>query len=426
MHHFVRTAADTLESKELGDIRWLEYGLRESSQKMCCEVLRWLIELPGLQIPGDATKVGERRIANQPRQVHTLFGPIEVRRNYYYCAADGHGRFPMDNALGLIDGYTPAVACLIGRCAAEHPFHQAETSFHAYTGLKVDARQFPRMADYLGPLAERFLRTELPSEEKRPPRVYVATDGTGAPLRKKELLGRKGRQPDGTAKTHEIKVAALFTQHPVAGQKPWRDLDSTTYVATTERSKAFGEMVRAEFIRRFPSPPQQVVYLGDGAAWNWELQRVFFPRSIGIVDFYHAAEHVGEVVDLVEDRHSPTGAKRRKRWVKLLFRGRLDTFLKEARTALPAPDSEKAKKALKYFEKNRKRMQYGAFRERGIFIGSGVVEAACKTIVAQRFKASGMHWSQHGLSNILPLRTAILSRRYEEFSCTLTSLPKAA
>lgn len=396
---------------------------------MCCAILQWLLQLPGLQVPGDVAEPGERCLANQTRQIHALSGPIELTRTYYYNADEHRGRFPLDEAIGLIDGYTPAVACLIGRCAAEHPFQCAESSLFAYTGLKVDARQFPRMAEYLGPLAEGFLRADLRSEEPCPPRVYVATDGTGAPLRKNELAGRKGRQPDGSAKTHEIKVAALFSQHPLADQKPWRDLDSTTYVATTARSETFGEMVRAEFLRRFPSPPQEVIYLGDGAAWNWELQRVFFPRSIGVVDFYHAAEHVGQVVDLIEDRHSPPGTKRRKRWVKLLFRGRLDAFLKEATAALPNPGSKQAEKALNYFEKNRKRMQYGDFRSRGCFIGSGVVEAACKTVVAQRFKGSGMHWSQHGLSKILPLRTALLSGRFEEFCRAVSSsapLPTAA
>lgn len=91
----------------------------------------------------------------------------------------------------------------------------------------------------------------------------------------------------------------------------------------------------------------------------------------------------------------------------------MNTFLREARAAAPPDQREKMDKALAYFEKNRERMRYGVFRQRGYFIGSGVVEAACKTIVAQRLKASGMHWSEHGISNILSIRTAILSRRYD-------------
>jgi hypothetical protein len=310
---------------------------------MCRDVLRWLLALPGLRVPQDCAQPGERCVSGQERVAHSLFGDIPVVRNYYHRPADGHGRFPLDEALGLIDGYTPGVASLIGRCAAEHPFQHAEKSFRAYTGLTVDARQFPRLSEHIGPLVEQFLRANLTSHEKKSPRVYVATDGTGAPLRHEELKGRKGRQPDGTAQTHEIKVGAIFTQHPVNGQKPWRDLDSNTYVATTQRAEPFGQMMRTEFCRRFPDPPAEVAFLGDGAAWNWELQRVFFPMALGIVDFYHAAEHVSGVVDLVEDRHTPSGRKRRRRWVKLLLRGRLDVFLDEARRAFP-PDKTRSRR----------------------------------------------------------------------------------
>jgi hypothetical protein len=381
---------------------------------MCRDVLRWLLALPGLRIPGDCTKPGERRIPEQKRTAHTLFGDIELTRNYYHRQTDRTGRFPLDEALGLIDGYTPGLAAMIARCAAEHPFKHAEESFHAYTGLTIDARQFPRLAEHIGPLTERFLRADLPSGEQIPPRVYVATDGTGAPLRHEELKGRKGRQPDGSAQTHEIKVGAIFSQHPVAGQKPWRDLDSNTYVATTLRAEPFGEMMRAEFRRRFAGA-SDVAFIADGAAWNWELQRIFFPMALGIVDFYHAAEHVTKVVDLIEDHHTPPGHKRRKRWVKLLLRGCLDVFLTEARQAFPNGKIKAGNKALEYFENNRNRMRYRYFQDRGYFIGSGVVEAACKTIVAQRLKGSGMHWSEQGLSHILSIRTALLSNRFNEF-----------
>ena len=415
-----------MQGKDLGDITWLEHGLRKTSQGMCRDILRWLLALPGLRVPGDGAQPGERRVGGQERMVHSLFGELPLVRNYYHHPAEGRGRFPMDEALGLIDGYTPGVAALIGRYAAEQPFPRAEEAVRAYTGLAVEARQFPRLSEHIGPLVEHFLRGQRPSGEQKPPRVYIATDGTGAPLRHEELQGRKGRQPDGTAQTHEIKVGAIFTQHPVAGQKPWRDMDSTTYVATTQRAEPFGQMMRDEFLRRFPDPPAQVAFLGDGAAWNWELQRVFFPMALGIVDFYHAAEHVTGVVDLIEEHHTQSGRKRRRRWVKLLLRGRLDVFLDQARRTFPPDKTEAGEKALDYFEKNRERMRYGHFREQGYFIGSGVVEAACKTLVAQRLKGSGMHWSERGLSHILSIRTALLSHRYDEFWISRLVLAAAA
>lgn len=404
----------------------MEHGLREKSQQLCRNVLGWLLKLPDLRVPGDRAEPGERRVSSQKRIINTLFGPVPVVRNYYHRAEDGRGRFPLDEALGLIDGYTPGVAALIGRAAAELPFQRAANSFCAYTGLQVDARQFPRLAERIGPQLEEFLRAGHPSGEAKPPRVYVAVDGTGAPLRRNELKGRKGRQPDGTARTHEIKVGVIFTQHPVAGQKPWRDLESSTYVGTTQRVAPFGLMMRNEFRRRFADPPEDMVFLGDGAAWIWELQRVNFPSALGIVDFYHAAEHVTSVVNLIEDHQTPSGRKRRRRWVKLLLRGHLDIFLTEARKAFPPGKAEAGAKALAYFEKNRERMRYKYFRERGYFIGSGVVEAACKTLVAQRLKGSGMHWSQRGLRHILSIRTALLSQRYQEFWTRRATLPHAA
>jgi hypothetical protein len=404
----------------------LEHGLRDVLHRGGQRILTWLLSLPGLRVPGDVRRPGERCMPKQVRTIHSLFGEIRVARTYYHHAVDAVGRYPLDEALGLIDGHTPGLASLITRSAAEHPFGHAAESFHAYTGLTVDSRQFPRMSAYVGPMAERFLRAGLPTQEPTPPRLYVAADGTGAPLRHTELKGRKGRQPDGSAQTHEIKVGCVFTQHSGKGQKPWRDLDSTTYVATPQRSEAFASMLRAEARRRFPGLAKTVVFLADGAAWLWELQRIHFPNAIGIVDFYHAAEHVAKVLDLVEDRHSRAGRKRRRRWTKLLLRDKLDQFLIEARAAFPPGKRAEGDQALAYFEKNRHRMRYGTFRSMGYFIGSGVVEAACKTIVAQRFKASGMHWSLPGLSHVLSLRTALLSHRYNEFWTHLPTFRSAA
>ena len=112
--------------------------------------------------------------------------------------------------------------------------------------------------------------------------------------------------------------------------------------------------------------------------------------------------------------------------MKLLLRGRLDVFLAEARQAFPKNQTAAGEKALDYFEKNRQRMRYRYFREHGYFIGSGVVEAACKTIVAQRLKGSGMHWSEQGLSHILAIRTALLSNRYDQFWRSLQPATAAA
>jgi hypothetical protein len=320
----------------------------------------------------------------------------------------------LDDALRLIDGYTPALASLIGRCAACDAFTQASEDFQAMTGLKVDARQFQRLGLRVGALAENFLRTNEHAQKTKVPRVYIELDGTGAPLRHKELEGRRGKGKDGKAQTHEVKVAALFTEHPRKDAPPWRDLDSTTYVATDERCAAFGDMVRREFLRRFEGP-SEIIALGDGAAWIWESFRIQFPHAIQIVDFHHAGERLGTLAELVYPRDSKQWKSLRRKWVAKLWSGKLDALFSSVRSVMPRRKRKAGEKALEYFETHRDRMRYDLFRERGYFIGSGVVEAACKTIVCQRFKCSGMHWSQQGLKHLLAIRTTLLSRRYQEF-----------
>jgi hypothetical protein len=398
----------------LGDIRWLETALREASLRACRGILEGLLAMPGLRVPGDQRRKGERCVANVARTIHTLFGEIQVQRNWYKSMVADAGRFPLDDALHLIDGFTPALAGLVCRASARGAFVNAQQDFAAHTGLQVDARQFQRLAARVGPMAEKFLRCASQPGGDTPPRVYVQIDGTGAPLRHAELKGRRGKSADGKAQTHEIKVAALFTEHPRPGQPPWRDIESTTYVATDERCGPFGPMVRAEFRRRFAGQPETVA-LGDGAPWIWECFRVQFPWAVQIVDFHHAAERLGTLAELVYRRDSRDWKRLRRKWVTKLWNGKLHALFTSVRSALPKRKRKAGEKALDYFATHRQRMRYDLFREQGYFIGSGVVEAACKTLVCQRFKCSGMHWSQRGLKHLLAIRTALLSNRYNDF-----------
>jgi hypothetical protein len=409
----VETAGDALKHKGIGDITWLEKGLRDCSNNACLEIIKGLLGTPGLKVPGDERLDDERKVSGVIRTLHTIFGDTPISRNWYK-PAEGESRFPLDRALGLVDGYTPLLAGLICRAAATLPFSHAANDFNAYTGLAIEGRQFHRLANRLGPDVETFLRTNPGPATETSPRVYVMMDGTGAPLRHKELEDRKGKGEDGKADTHEVKVAALFTEHPRPGEDPWRDLNSTTYVATDERCEGFGGMVRAEFLRRFKQV-QETVVLGDAAGWITKVADIDFPQAVRIVDWHHASEHVGSMAEIVHVRDSVPWRKLRRKWVGKLWKGNIEALTRSARGAFPKNKTKVGEKALAYFIKNRKAMRYDVFRAQGYFIGSGVVEAACKTLVCQRFKCSGMHWSQIGLKHLLSIRTAILSNRYDEF-----------
>ena len=409
----METAGDALRQKGIGDITWLEKGLRECSNKACLEIILGLLATPGLKVSGDERLEGERKVSGVSRTLHTVFGNGPVLRNWYK-PVDGDGRFPLDEALGLVDGCTPMLAGLICQAAASIPFNRAASDFNAYTGLAIEGRQFHRLANRVGHDVENFLRAKHGPATETPPRVYVMLDGTGAPLRHEELKDRKGKGADGKAQTHEVKVAAIFTEHPRSGKDPWRDLNSTTYVATDERCGEFGSMVRAELLRRFKNVPETIA-LGDAAEWIGNAVDINFPQAIRIIDWHHAAQHVASMAEIVHARDSVKWRKLRRKWTGKLWSGKMDALARAVRTALPKDKADDGEKALAYFIRNSEAMRYNVFRDKGYFIGSGVVEAACKTIVCQRFKCSGMHWSQIGLKHLLAIRTAILSNRYDSF-----------
>jgi hypothetical protein len=325
----------------------------------------------------------------------------------------------LDEALGLIHGYSPGLArlmCWAGSQSASYP--AASEALRCYGGLEVEFRQIQRLVTELGPKLTDILDQPWRPEENLPaPTTYISMDATGVPMESKELQGRRGKQPDGSAKTREAKLGCIFTQHHVDDQgHPWRDLDSTTYVGGFDTAVDFGHRIHREAIRRnvFRSP--KLVALGDGAPWIWEQVRKFFPQAVQILDFYHASEHLKLLAEAFEPADPKAVRALLEHWQECLRQDGLDQVIAEAIARLPrqGPRKKEADKQLAYLENNRHRMQYGTFQKRGWFIGSGVIEAGCKTVIGQRLKQSGMLWSIPGAQNILALRCATSSRRFDQ------------
>jgi hypothetical protein len=175
--------------------------------------------------------------------------------------------------------------------------------------------------------------------------------------------------------------------------------------------------LRAEAIRRGIASARVVVFLGDGAVWVWKLARINFPQAVCILDYYHACEHLTLLTDALYGEGSAGAKKRYRQWRKALLKDGIAKIIAQAQADLPTrPQWRKlAKKQITYFERNRSRMGYQTFRQAGYFIGSGVVEAGCKTVVGQRLKQSGMLWSRTGACHLLMVRCALLSGWFETF-----------
>ena len=184
-----------------------------------------------------------------------------------------------------------------------------------------------------------------------------------------------------------------------------------------EPAEQFGERLFAEAVRRGLSEAERVVVLGDGAAWIKNIVETHFPGATHIIDLYHVRQHVSTLCKLLYPGNQNKVIEYRGRWWKDLDEGNVEKVVCEARRRLRArPDlREIAEAEIGYMDKNKERMRYGLFRAQGLFIGSGVVEAACGSIIGHRLKQSGMEWSLRGANAIISLRCVLKSARLDDY-----------
>lgn len=360
---------------------------------------------------------------NRKRTIHTLFGPVELRRNYLHHAKSRTGRFPLDELLALEGACTSAVArlmCLASSCAAS--YREAADQLRELAALDFDPRDLGRLVTLLAPKLREILRNlpEPPQPRPAPDVLYVSCDGTGTPMRKAELLDCKAKPPDAIPKTREAKLGCVFTQTDLDAQgAPLRDPDSTSYVGTLEGCRDLAVLLHQEALRRNLPHAKRVVFLGDGAAWIWENARQTFPDAIEILDFYHASEHVGELAKAIHEHDPPAAAALRERWCHEMKESSPTPLLAETLKLLETHTewSEDKRAAIQaqihYLQSHATRTHYGRYRREGLFIGSGIIEAGCKTVIGRRLKQSGMFWSKPGAENILSLRCLVLGPHFE-------------
>jgi hypothetical protein len=356
-------------------------------------------------------KPGEVRKSRASIQVQGIFGSCELNRDYYHHAGKSEGFCPSDAALGLEVGYTPALAklmCLEG--ADEESYQKAENHLKEVGGISVSGRQIQRVVQRIGQDAQAWQQRQAQPNEcsnEKVPIMYVSADGTGVPMRKEELKGRAGKQPDGQSKTRQAYLGCVFTQHRTDEKgHPVRDWQSTTYVSSMEGIDQFGPCLRQEALRRGLGTAEKVVVLIDGANGLENMGLDCFKGSTQIVDFYHAMDHGGDVLEaLLGSKEHPDYKKRHHQWAKRLLKNGVEKLIKEARAeAIPLGRSNAVEENLGYFVNNIKRMQYGTFRSQGFFIGSGIIEAGCKSVIGSRCKQSGMFWGKPGADNIRFIR----------------------
>jgi hypothetical protein len=362
------------------------------------------------------------------KTIVSLVGPLAFSRSAYHCPACGRWRYPGDEILDVINTrYSPGVRRIVAEYANDVPFKRVAHFMRSATGLSISSKDCERIAEGVGKEMgiwvdeehARIRRAEPPSVDapKTIETLYIEFDGTGVPMTPREVAGRKGKQKDGSAKTREVKLGCVFTQTSTDEEgRPVRDPGSTTFTGAIESAEVFGWRIYAEAVRRGLFEARRVICLGDGAQWVKNIAQMHFPNAQFIIDFYHAKEHVTELGKALFARPARAEQFTQRGW-ELLAKANIEELIEHARYGLPKDMryGKDARREIAYFEKNKDYMRYAAYREQGLFIGSGVVEAGCKAVIGQRLKQSGMEWSVKGANAIIALRCVIRSNRFDDY-----------
>ena len=373
------------------------------------------------------------------RNLLTVCGWIEVVRAY--CRSRRYGRrptpkkagapepcaFPLDAAVGLVHGATPAARDAAARCAALcGSLMEARGMLAHLTPVRIATTTLRAMALRAG---QRALdRQENPPPDIRPPQappapgdtrrvfpvvrtMYIMMDGTGVPCTEADTAQVKGRAADGTAGKREIKVGVIgYYAWLDPLERPVPEPASATHVITATEAADFGTLMRKAAISRGYGTAPRVQVVGDGADWIANLAAQAFPDAIFTADFYHACEHLHALCLQLQFPDNQLRPQYR-RLKGLLYRHGASSLIRHINKAhTPAITASPAvQKELAYFEKRSSAMRYGEFRRQGLYIGSGHAEAACRTDVARRCKQAGMHWRHHNAARICAILASLRS-----------------
>lgn len=412
------------------DLEAMEMLVRDSMHRAGAAALERLLSMSTPQpskMPcgcGHTAQHHEKR----PKQLLTVLGPVRLERSYYTCSFCHQGQSPRDEELDVLGTEcSPGVRRMMATVGSDSSFEHGREQLELLAGLAVTTKAVERNAEAVGAdiagrqqeNVNRAVQLEFPEIlGSETPVLYIEMDGTQVPIVRSELEGRAGRIEGQPARTREAKLGCVFTQTRTDEKgRPVRDEASTTYTGAIETAELFGRRIYTEAWQRGWSRAKKKVVIGDGADWIWNIADQHFVGALQIVDIWHAREHIWDVARNLFSNDD----KQRKRWAKKLIKklntGQVDTIvnlLRQFPTRKPEL-RELLRAEAGYFERNKHRMRYRMFRKQGLFFGSGVIEAGCKTVIGSRLKQSGMFWTVRGANAIIALRCCRLSREFDDY-----------
>jgi len=455
---------EEVEGIEDGNLKELEQKIYKGVLELGRKLFQCRINQSGEKALG--RQVGEcgheqELVDYRTKQILTMMGKVEFKRAYYHCQKgkeqEGEeeeqkqhcsGRASADQVWGIDQRRTtPGVQEAIGYLCARLTFEESAETFSRFLPLKMTAKQAQNLMGPIGKalaeqeetmlkeLFEQATHKHTSVQEQKEllafksiERLYIEMDGIMERLRRGTVEMEASEKTRKGDVYRELKVGTIFEaergrQRSELAPEVWIDTPKQASQRSVARRTAkgdFDQLLYGLACQSGLSQAKQVVILGDGAPWIWKLASEHFPDAVQIVDLYHAQEHVWQVARAVYGPQTEAAELWAKEACDLLVHGKIEALV-AAIAALPpiAPPPGQSKsipeQAVGYFTTHASRMRYPTFRAQGMHVGSGIAEAACKTVVATRLKRSGMRWTPEGLDALLPLRTSVLNQTYDAF-----------
>ena len=386
------------------------------------ELSRFDLDVPTIEVDGERY----HRVLRCATTYTCAVGPVRVARSLYRRPHSGHALCPLELRAGIIEGsWTPWAAKQATWVVAHLTPKEGEELFDLLGNMMPSKSTLDRLPKALNvhweahrPHFEATLRQQeaMPDEAVA---LAVSLDGVMAPMKdgqrqaKRQQARAKGQSPSGPAGYQEVGCATVsyYDRHGerLCTRRMARMPEGNK---ATLKSQLTAEVMGA-LIRR---PDLRVVKVADGAPDNWSYLAETLPVGEEVLDFYHAATHLSDALGAAYGEGTPQSQERMETLSAVLRDAPdgVDTVIEAlCRLRTRYPRRQAIHKALAYFREHRHRMRYGALRAQHLPIGSGVVEAACKTLVSQRLKRSGMRWRMAGGQAILTFRALCQSERFE-------------
>jgi hypothetical protein len=423
--------------------REMRESLRQIGQESLGMVLSSLQKTPESEIE---CKCGGRLRYQRMRAatVISVFGRVRYERAYYAKCQCKKGKAPLDEAYGLVPGaVTAGLAVLLAQAGVAFSYDESPRWLESYLLLDVAENTVRSETEQMGELQAKAEKEWIAQSQKEsylqererqpgmiPKQLYGSMDAAKVRI---EPRPKKGEAKEAHEDWRDMKTLCWYEvetvppvqqtirqRKKVEREQPALRAKNMRYFCDISEAEEFGKLLWATGCRLNADLSPELIFLGDGALWIWNLVSKYYPQAVQILDWFHAEEHLETVAEAAF-----MDLAKRAAWLEPVTQALWDGQVEDvilACQSLPA-SCLKASQAANYFANNMERMRYDRFRAAGYMIGSGTIESACKQIVTHRLALPGAQWEVEGAVFTAKARASWLSGTWSSLCHARSAIP---